>query len=509
MSSEGFPLLTDEEIAALTDAEAREYLDALEAEAEAIAHTPWAQRARPNQLAPAGDWFVWLILAGRGWGKTRVGAEWTAAKARTYPGCRVALVAQAFADGRDTMVEGESGLAGGQVLADHEIRQWNRSMGQLVLMNGSRFQVYTSEKPRQLRGPQHHFAWVDEPATFYDAQQGPAEDTTWSNLTLGCRLSMDGSSPQIVATGTPKPVPLIALRNGEPPGLIHQEGVEITRGHTDENLDNLAPTYRKRVVDPMRGTRLGRQELAAELLEDLEGALWSHAWIDEHRVTAPPRLGFTSTVLGLDPADGTAAGDEQGSCLAARDMNGELYVVRSDGGRESPGDWLEAMVVRARDYGAVIVVEKNHGGAYLTDLLEKVMRETGVRAPVKVVTASVGKRVRAEPVAMLYEQGHVHHLGHHPELEEQLVGWDGTGASPDRLDAAVWALTELMGYGGAGLGGEGGAVVYPDLVRDGETGNVRLEEPEDVVRRLGRSIDSVEHGAIPWGNSPADPFEIA
>ncbi len=427
----------------------------------AMAWRPWADRARPEQLPPAGDWFGWLILAGRGWGKTRVGAEWVADKAREYEGCRVALVAQTYADGRDTMVEGESGLASSVVLADHEIKDWNRSLGELVLMNGSRFKIYSSEKPRSLRGPQHHFGWADEPATFYDAKLGPAEDTTWSNFVFGLRLSIGGSSPQWVATGTPKPVRLLTQRDREPKGLLLQDGVVVTRGHTDDNLANLAPAYRERVVEPMRGTRLGREELGAEILEDVEGALWRRSWIDDTRVEGPPATGFRQTVLGLDPADGSPGGDEQGAVMAARDIDNELYVVRSWGHRLSPVAWLEWAVETARDYGATIVVEKNHGARFLVDLLERVMRDRRVRVPYRVVTASVGKATRAEPVAGLYEQGHVHHVGLHPELEDQMAGWDGTGASPDRLDAAVWAISELMNYG-AHADSQGGAVPYAD-----------------------------------------------
>ena len=194
-------------------------------------------------------------------GKTRTGAEWVVAKARTYPGARIALVGQTFQDGRDTMVEGESGIL--EALEDHELRggsrerAWNRSIGELFLANGSRFRVFSSEKPNRLRGPQHHFAWGDEPATWYDAPRGPTEDTTWSNLEIGCRLPIGDAEPQILLTATPKPVRLLTQRDTEPLGVLHRETTAITRGHTDENLDNLASSYRERVVDPLRGTASG------------------------------------------------------------------------------------------------------------------------------------------------------------------------------------------------------------------------------------------------------------
>jgi phage terminase large subunit-like protein len=414
---------------------------------------PWTDRARENQLSPSGDWFGWLILAGRGWGKTRTGAEWCAEKARTYRGCRIALVAQTYADGRDTMVEGESGLASSVVLADHEIKQWNRSLGELILMNGSRFKVFSSEKPRQLRGPQHHFGWGDEPFTWYDAKAGPAEDTTWSNFVFGLRLSIDGSSPQWVATGTPKPVALLTQRNREPQGLLLQEGVELTRGHTDENLGNLAPAYRRRVVEPMRHTRLGRQELAAEVLGDIEGALWRREWIDQHRATADPPAGYQATCVALDPSDGTAAGSEQGICVAGLGLDNDFYVIASEGHRGSTYQWLIHALELAKKHGALIVIEKNHGGQALVELLEQAMVRTGIRAPYRVVWASQGKRTRAEPVAQLYEagkhrdRGRVRHLGEHPILEEQMTTWTPGEPSPDRMDALVWAIYHLMGFG--------------------------------------------------------------
>lgn len=437
--------------------------------------TKWADQARSDQLPPVGDWFVWLILAGRGWGKTRTGAEWVAEMARRYPGCRIALVAQRFADGRDTMVEGESGLL--STLGDHELRggtreaAWNRSLGELFMANGSRFKIYSSERPAQLRGPQHHFAWGDEPATWLDAGKGPTEDTTFSNLIFGCRLSLDDSEPRIVLTGTPKPVKLLTQKpdGKHPPGLLHRASTVVTRGHTDDNLANLAPAYRREVVDPMRGTRLGRQELAAELLEDVQGALWKHAMIDDRRASEPP-LFFQSKVLGMDPSDGTEAGAEQAIAVAGIGADWDLYVTRSEGLRVSGLDYCKHAVNVAVEEGcARIVVEKNHGGTYLIELLEQAMRLLGKRVAVTVVTAHRDKRARAEPVAALYEQGKVRHLGFFPELEEQMTGYTGLGreVSPDRLDAAVWALSDLKGHNWHGpASGEERAVPWEERPRE-------------------------------------------
>lgn len=442
----------------------REVVDNFAGEDPAIRSTAaWRLIARPSQLAPIGAWFIWLILAGRGWGKTRTGAEWAAEKARRYPGCRIALCSQTFGDGRDTMVEGESGLL--SVFEDEELRggsretAWNRSIGELYLANGSRFKVFSSEKPARLRGPQHHFAWADEPATFLDANKGPSKDTTWSNLEFGCRLTIDGSQPQIVATGTPQPVLLLTQTEEEPLGLIHRGSTVITKGHTDENLGNLAEVYRQEVVEPFRGTRLGRQELAAEILEDRPGALWKRDWIDRARVRRSPRKGYRRKVLALDPADGNEKSDEQAWCLAGLGVDHQLYVADSEGMRTTPLKWLMAAVLLADEEDAVIVIEMNHGGEFLIGLLEQAMKELDVRVPYAKVYASKGKTTRAEPVSTLYEQGYndehpelssqvIHHINYLPKLEDQMCNWTGEPGqkSPDRLDALVWAITHLKRY---------------------------------------------------------------
>jgi phage terminase large subunit-like protein len=411
----------------------------------------WRDIARRNQLPPPMRWFIWLILAGRGWGKTRTGAEWCAEKARMYPGCRIALVAEKFADGRDTMVEGESGLL--SVLGDHELRggsrdlAWNRSLGELFLANGSRFKIYSSEKPAQLRGPQSHFAWGDEPAKWKDASKGPTEDTTFSNLIFGCRLSIDGSEPQVVLTGTPRPVKLLTQKPDgvNPPGLLHRSSTVVTRGHTDENLDNLAGTYRDEVVGPMRGTRLGRQELAAEILEDVPGALWTMDTLDANRATEPPKF-YMAKVLGMDPSDGTEDGAEQGIAVAGIGSDWDIYVTHSEGLRLSGLEYCKyAVNLAIREECSYIVVEKNHGGTFLVELLEQAQRLLGKTVAVKVVSAVRDKRARAEPVAAIYEQGKVRHLGYFTELEEQQTSYTGFGReeSPDRLDALVWAIDDL------------------------------------------------------------------
>lgn len=402
---------------------------------------PWDDQARPEQRPPSGDWFIWLYLAGRGAGKTRSAAEYVKGKALTLPGSRVALVARTFADGRDTMVEGESGLL--SILEDGDLRgggsdsAWNRSMGELFLANGSRFKVYSSETPSRLRGPQHHFAWGDEAASWFDAHLGDSDDTTWANLMLGLRL---GSDPRCVVSTTPKPVKLLRGTR-ERAGIIGQPTTAVTRGSTYDNLDNLAPTFRAQVLDRYEGTRLGRQELHAELLEDVEGALWALAGIDVDRLSVVPEM--AQVVIGVDPAVTSGeSSDETGIIGVGRGIDGRGYVLADRSCRLSPDGWARRAVQAYHDLEAdLIVAEVNNGGELVTHVLHTVDPTVSVR----VVHASRGKRVRAEPVAALYEQRRMTHVGAFPELEDQMVTWTAdSGVSPDRLDALVWATWALL-----------------------------------------------------------------
>jgi phage terminase large subunit-like protein len=458
------------EIAAILEAELREeraVRDQSEARRQMSAR--WGAEARLEQIPPDGTWFVWLILAGRGWGKTRTGAEWAAAMGRRYPGARIALVAPTAADGRDTMIEGESGLL--SVIADAELRGgnrdkgWNRSLGELFLANGTRYKVFSAEKPSRLRGPQHHFVWADEPAAWVDAYRGaqasPERDTTWSNLVIGARNKARDDwptdfQPRIVATTTPKLVRLLKIPDSEAArepaksGLMQQSHVTITTGRTDDNLDNLAASYIETVVEPLRGTRLGQQELDAKLLEDVEGALWTHdaekAAVEGRgliRRGSLPADGLGRRVLAVDPSDGEEDSDEYAMCVATVDEAGVGYVLHSAGVRLGPRGNVDATAKLYEQWECdVVIVEKNHGGQYLPTML----RDKGL--PVKVVTASQGKRTRAEPVAAKYGIGStgVIHVGDHDELETQLTSYTGAAGedSPDRLDALVWALTALL-----------------------------------------------------------------
>lgn len=398
------------------------------------ARSKWLSQARPDQITPPGDdWPVWLALAGRGWGKTRTGAEDVAWFACANPGVRIAIVAPTAADARDTCVEGESGLLA--VLPKVCVGDgWNRSMGELVLWNGSRFKLFSATEPERLRGPQHHRAWGDEVAAWPDP-------SAWDQLLFGLRL---GANPQVVATTTPKPTPLIR-------SILRTPKTMVTRGSTFANEANLPAGTLARLRERYEGTRLGRQELYAELLEDVAGALWTTAMIEPHRVKRAPD-GLRRVVIAVDPS-GTAGkgkdkGDEIGIVAAGKADDGRYYVLEDSSCQLSPEGWARRVADLYEKWGADrVIAEKNFGGA----MVEAVLRTAAPELPVKMVTASRGKAVRAEPVAALYEQEKVSHVGHFDTLEDQMcamtpAGFVGEG-SPDRVDALVWALTELQSNG--------------------------------------------------------------
>jgi len=413
----------------------------------------WRALARPEQLQPLGDWFVWWIDAGRGWGKTRTAAETIKAWAIAIPNSRWALVAATIADARDTMVEGESGLLA--LLKPHQLRggtidkAWNRSMGELYLSNGAKFKCYTSEKPRQLRGPQHHGAWCDELAAWEDAHLGMVDEkdttkgggTTWSNLLFGLRL---GNDPRIVIASTPKPVKLVfdllayAKAN---PGRVY-----ITKGTTYDNLGNLSETFRLNVISIYEGTSMGRQELNAELNEAVKGALWTWPMLNPIRVQAadlPPPEEFTRVIVSIDPAvTSNGDSDETGIILLARHKSGLVYVFEDGSGVYTPLQWATVANNFFKNHNAdAFVAEVNNGG----DLVEVNIRQVNKTARYRGVRASRGKVARAEPVVALYEQGRIRHKAGLDTLESQMTTWSaGTGEkSPDRIDALVWGITEL------------------------------------------------------------------
>lgn len=394
----------------------------------ALTELEWKAIARPEQRTPPGDWRIWLILAGRGWGKTRTGAQDVAIYGLRHPGHRIAIVAPTMADARDTCVEGDSGLL--HILPPGEIKAWNRSMGELILMNGTRYKLFSADEPERLRGPQHHRAWCDELCAW-------VRPDALDQLTLGLRL---GDDPRTIITTTPKPLPLIkqlVARANKPNDVI------LTRGSTYDNADNLAASALKQFEDRYGGTRLGRQELEAEILDDSEGALWQRGTLDRQRVAAAPPL--DRIVVALDPAmtahDGS---DETGIICAGIAADGQAYVLADASGKYSPEGWAQAALALAHQYGAASIVgEVNAGG----DLIARVLQTTGNTLPFRRVYAVAGKVGRALPVAALYEQGRVRHVGAFNKLEDQMCRFT-LGAfrpgSPDRVDALVWALTDLL-----------------------------------------------------------------
>lgn len=362
------------------------------------------------------------MLAGRGFGKTRLAAEWLAWQAVKQDATRWAVIAPTYGDVRDTCVEGESGLLA--ILNRYRmLRQWNRSLGELTLKNGSRIKLFSADEPERLRGPQHHGAWCDELAAWRYPE-------TWDQLQFGLRL---GTDPRVVVTTTPKPTKLIRE-------LTNRADVHVTRGSTFDNAANLAPSALTQLLARYEGTRLGRQELYGEILNDVEGALWSLDLIDSHRKEAPQ---LARVVIGVDPAVTSGEGsDETGIIAAGRDTEGHGYVLGDYSVKASPLEWAQRALDAYDTHKAdAIVVEVNNGGDMIPTLIKQIRPGT----PVKTVRASRGKHTRAEPIAAMYEQGRIHHTQPFTTLEDQLCSWTvDDPKSPDRLDALVWAFTELM-----------------------------------------------------------------
>ena len=386
--------------------------------------------ARPEQVSPDGAWSTWLYVAGRGAGKTRTAAEWVADKA-TESQVRIAVIAPTFSDGRDVCVEGDSGLL--SVLKRYRVvDSWNRSQGSLRLTNGSRIQLFSGEEPERLRGPQHHFAWCDEMAAMKYQRE------TWDQLKFGLRL---GREPQTIITTTPRPTSLMKEL------LKRDDGsVVVTRGSTFDNKDNLAPAALAELMARYQGTRLGSQELYGMLLEDAEGALWTVKNLDDYRVKAAPDE-IVRRVVSVDPAvTSHAESDETGIIVVSRDRNGHGYVEADHSMRGTPNEWAKKVINVFDHYECDnIIVEVNQGGEMVTQTL----RTIRPNLPIKEIRASKGKRLRAEPISSVYEQGRVHHVGTFETLEEQMTTWTPDDPkSPDRLDALVHGLTELMNGGG-------------------------------------------------------------
>ena len=369
---------------------------------------------------------MWLYLAGRGAGKTRTAAEWLAWEALSEPETRWAIVAPTFSDARDTCAEGESGII--NVLNRYNaLESYNRSNGEIVLTNGSQIKLFSADQPDRFRGPQHHGAWCDELAAY-------RYQDAWDQLQFGMRL---GKKPRIVVTTTPRPTPIIRALSGRTDG-----SVAVTRGSTFDNAKNLAPSALLELQARYNGTRLGRQELYGEILDDTEGALWTRGVIDRNRIEVAPPM--SRILVSIDPAvSNTANSDETGIIVAGCDTGGNGYVIADYSLKGSPLDWAtKAVEVFDKHKADAILVEVNQGG----DMVSAVLKQVRHSLPIKEVRAHVGKKLRAEPVAAMYEQGRVHHVGEFHKLEDQMTIWTPQDPdSPDRIDAMVQAFSDLLG----------------------------------------------------------------
>jgi phage terminase large subunit-like protein len=402
-----------------------EFLIAADLLGPSEADSAWRREARPQQLPPAGDWFVWLIMAGRGWGKTRTGAEWLAHRALSTPG-DYAVIGRSTQDTRETAIEGTSGLLRALGL-DRNSRDYNKANGVIRLPNGSTIYAYSGESPSRVRGPNLSAAWLDELAHWRYPQAWT--ETIVPALRIG--------NPQAVITTTPRPIRLLRELMGREDG-----SVVLTRGSTFENEANLSADALAELRRRYEGTRLGRQELRGELLDDFEGALWTRDAIETLRVQRVDRGQLVRIVVAVDPV--VTAGedsDETGIIVAAVDQANQGYVLDDLTCRLPPDGWARRVAHALERWQADrVVAEANNGG----QLVETVLRTVDPSLPLTLVHASRGKLTRAEPIAALYEQAKVAHVGAFPELEDELCTWvPGMADSPDRLDALVWALTEL------------------------------------------------------------------
>ena len=408
------------------------------AKVEELQHT-WEFWARPNQLEPKGDhWDIWVALAGRGWGKTRAGAEWV--RHRIRKGDKIVhCVAPTKGDVRKVMVEGDSGLLNVCWKGDKTYRgkhigypEWSPTNNTMTWENGAKAVFFSAEDPERLRGPQAYSAWCDELCAWRNAQE------TWDMLQFGLRL---GKHPQVFITTTPKTTKL--LRN-----ILGDDKTVTSTGSTYDNQANLASTFLDAVRKTYEGTRLGRQELYAEILDEASGALWSRSLLAECEIEKDSVPDLNRIVVSIDPAiTSNKESDMTGIVVAGVDVNGIAYVLADCTGRYTPQQWAARAVSLFEEYQADrIVAERNQGG----DMVRHTLQTESETVPVKLVHASRGKMARAEPVSALYEQAKVKHVKGLNDLEDQMVTWEPLGSvgSPDRLDALVWAITDLslQGY---------------------------------------------------------------
>jgi len=397
---------------------------------ERIKHSRYRTMARENQLPPDGDWFIWLILSGRGFGKSFCGSGWLVEKALAEPNIECAVVAPTYSDVRRTCVEGPSGIL--KALPEGTLKFYNRANGQINLTNGSKIHMISADEPDRSRGLNLSYLWADEFASF------KYEETWIEGLVPALRI---GSHPQAVITTTPRPTKLIKEFINRTDGSI-----VITRGSTYDNAANLSPAFLREIRARYEGTRIGRQEVLGEVLDDVAGALFTLDLIDKTRLNSAPEL--VRVVVAVDPA--VTSGEDSdltGIVVVGKDALGRAYVLADRSCRDTPSGWAQRVINTYQEFGADrVVAEKNQGG----DFIEATLRAIDRNVAYTGITARVGKKLRAEPVSALYEQGRVSHIGEFKELEEEMTTWvpDLGMKSPDRLDALVHAIVELgLTYG--------------------------------------------------------------
>lgn len=411
----------------MPDDQREEVLSKLGDEAAYAIRWDWEYFARENQILPEGDWSYWLIMAGRGFGKTRTGAETVRQWAKTNK--YVNLIGATSDDAKDIMIEGESGIL--SCCPKEERPYYKKHERKLEWPSGCVSLVFTADEPERMRGKQHEKLWGDELAAWRYPE-------AWDQAKFGLRL---GSRPQALLTTTPRPTKVMRE-------LVNDPNCVVTRGSTYDNRDNLATNFFDEIIKKYEGTRLGRQELEAELLEDTPGALWTQKNVDQYRVPVGDQPAMRRIVVAVDPSvTNTENSDETGIVAAGLGIDGKGYILGDDSGRYSPDEWAKRAVAMYHRLDADrIVAEKNQGG----DMVERVLRSADWNVPITLVSASRGKVTRAEPIAALYEQGRVGHVGRYDVLEDQMVAFTSDfdrrvqGYSPDRVDALVWALTELF-----------------------------------------------------------------
>lgn len=416
-----------ERLAELPQRDRAEFLASITDEEAASLLTDWRGfLARKDQIAPDGDWDIWCILAGRGWGKTRTGAEWV--REQVEAGVkRIALVGETQKDLEEVMIEGDSGLL--SVFPANQQPDYRKKPVRLAFHTGAIALGYNATQPDQLRGPQFEAAWSDEVAKWRYARE------TWDQLQFGLRL---GRSPKQIVTTTPRPIELVKsiVAGGE-------GRVVVSRGRTMDNRANLSARFLQKIEERYAGTRLGRQELDGEILGDLPGALWRLVDIDPYRVREAPQL--DRVVVAVDHAVTDGEDSNEHGIIAAGVADNRGFVLRDASMSGSPNQWARRAIGLFHELEAdAIIVEVNQGG----DLVKNTLKSVQPNIPIIEVRATRGKHIRAEPIASLYEQGRISHVGSFPDLEAQLcqmttAGYEGDG-SPDRVDALVWALTNLF-----------------------------------------------------------------